>query len=402
MIKLMKSGRKSEFGRRCWVLATVVAAAFAPWGNPLRADSTLSAAAGYEVERKDLYTTYERMCRLEHADPVHVLAPMDGTVKTTLTEGADVAADAVIATFDMAETNRDLTLARSQLATLEKRIDVQSGPLIAAQRRLHELDLSAAERRLQDAQDVMAKARELAEQGRLADVRLAEAEQVVRNVNEELSRLELQFSVRELENQLLIENLRDNELSQRINIDRLVQLLSQSEVTAPTAGRISYINPQLTFSGQSVVRAGSHLFSVASQDRRWARVGLTAAEAERLRDATVAIRDSDGTEYPASSRGIRFRADANAWQKEQFEALFIVEAVTDGLFLGDEVTCIFRQSVATQALVIPYSLIVLDGGAQMVRVVSGDTVELREISTGHLDLPMIEVTAGLNEGDKIK
>lgn len=363
---------------------------------PVRADP-----AAHQIIRHDLFHTLDRACLVEPGDPYQIVAPLDGWLDRQVQDGQNVDAGALLGLYDVAPLERELDLARSRQAVLAARLAQLDGPLTDAQRQLQALDLSATERRVAEAQTAHARLAELAGEGRLAVARLDESHEALRQIEDDLIREQTRQVIFEIETALQITELQNSDREAQAAVAKLDEQLAQSRVTSPVAGQISHVHPGLARAGVAAVQAGVHLFSIAQPDRRWARVGMTAREADRMRFGTVAVIDDAGQVHEAEILQIAMREDATGWDKERFQILVGFDAPDGAFLIGSETICAFRAVAADNIVAAPLQYLSQDGEEIFVLRRVADGVERLEVTTGIVDPPLIEVTSGLAPGDWI-
>ena len=353
------------------------------------------------VGRRDFYDRIERRCVVEAGDPFRLAAPFDGRIELSVDEGQAVDAGALLARYDDTQWQRELRMARQRLDALTEQVAQIAGPLTEARRQLQQLDLDAIERQVAAARDAHSRALELASAGRLSDRRLEETAETLQRLEDDLVRQITANSIFEIETALQLTELRNTELDYRTSVERLEEQVEQARILSPVAGQVSFVDPQLAELPGLSVRAGTHVASVAQPGRRWARLGLTASEAERLRGAEALIRDTEGMESAARIVRIGQREDAAPWEKERFRIVLSFD-VDDGFLVGSDAVCLFRRLLASDVLAVPLGFVSLeDDRASVLREV-GQAAAPTAVTTGRVDPPWIEITNGLSAGDRIR
>lgn len=365
--------------------------------------ATVARAGGtaYEISRHDLFFTLDRSCLVEPGDPYQIIAPLDGLISRHVEEAQSVENGALLGLYDVASLERDLDLARSRQATIAARLAQISGPLTEAQRKLRALDMAAIERRVAEAQEAHVRVAELAGDGRLSEQRSLESLEALRQVEDELAREQTRATIFEIETELQIADLHNAEREAQVAVARLVGQLEQARVATPVSGQISYAHPGLARAGSAYVQAGAHIFSVSQPQRRWARVGMTAGEADRMRSGSVAIIDDHGVIFDAEILRVAMRDDVAGWEKERFQFLVGFDAPPGTFLVGSETICAFRAMAAENTVAAPLNYLTQDGDETVVLRLIDDRVERMVVVTGIVDPPLVEVTVGLAPGDRI-
>jgi hypothetical protein len=356
----------------------------------------------HEIARQDLFHSHDRACLIEPGEPIQIVAPLDGRLERQMREGDTVAEGALLGLYNSAALERELTLARSRQATVSTRLAQIAGPLTEAQRQLQALDIAATERKAAEALDAHERVLELAGEGRVSERRASESAEMLRQIEDELTRERMRSLIFEIETELQIAELRNSELEAQATVDKLEEQLEQFLLVSPVSGQISYADPRLTRSGVAAVQAGTHVFSVSQPHRRWARVGMTATEADRMRFGTVSVIDQDGQEFEAETLRVSMREDVAGWEKERFQFLVGFDAPQGTFLVGSEAICVFRNLAAADVLVAPLHFLVQDGDDAITLRMTADGVERVFVTTGIVDPPFIEIKGGLELGDRIR
>ncbi len=361
----------------------------------------------YVVDQHDLHFKIERTCRVEPGNPWQVFAPLEGKISSILRVGDDVAQGDVLARYSSTQLERQRALAQSQLATTLARIDQLVGPLTEARAQLRNLDMAALERRITAARESYEQVQALFEDGTLAENQTLESKERLRQLEEELVRAQTETSIAQMETDLQIAEQRNIALTQRIAVETLDEQLALVDILSPVHGRVSHVNARLARTGETTVATGLHLFSVSPPQQRWARVELTAAEADSIRNSEVSVRLAHASpatnteEYTANLEQLVMQEDATAWQKNRFEALVAFEAREGVPVIGSDAVCIFRRRLASDVVAIPLSYVNWRGDAAIVTKVEGNSMTLVEVETGVIEPPYIEIVSGLRRADRI-
>lgn len=358
--------------------------------------------ATYEIARRDLFHSLERACLIEPGEPFQIVAPLDGRLERNMQEGEAVIEGMVLGQYQSAPLERELNLARSRQAMVAARLAQIAGPLTEAQRQLQTLDIAATERKFAEAQDAHARLLELAEDGRVSERRSSESAEMLRQIEDELTRERMRSLIFEIETELQIAELRNSELEAQTTVHKLEEQLEQSRVISPVSGQISYADPRLTRAGIAAVQAGTHIFSISQPHRRWARVGMTATEADRMRFGTAAIIDHNGQDHAAEILRVSMREDAAGWEKERFQFLVGFDADEGTFLVGSEAICAFRQLAAADSLTAPLHFLVQQGDDTIALRIGEDGDAPVPVTTGIVDPPFVQITNGLDLGDRIR
>jgi multidrug efflux pump subunit AcrA (membrane-fusion protein) len=356
----------------------------------------------HEIAHRDLFHTLDRACLIEPGEPVHIAAPLDGRLELLVQEGDHVTEGGLIGLYQSGPLERELTLAQSRQAMVAARLAQIAGPLTDAQRQLQALDTAATERRFAEAKDAHERLVELAGDGRVAERRSLESAEALQQIADDLTRARMQSLIFGIETELQIAELRNTALEAQATVDKLQEQLEQSRLISPVTGQVSYADPRLAGAGVAAVQAGRQVVAISQPHRRWARVGMTPAEAERMRSGSVAIIDHDGQEFAAAIQRVVLREDAAGWEKERFQFIVAFDAPEGAFLVGSDAICAFRRLAARASVAAPLHFLLHDADDAIALRIDGDLVERVSVTTGIVAPPFVEITGGLEPGDRIR
>ncbi len=177
-----------------------------------------------------------------------------------------------------------------------------------------------------------------------------------------------------------------------------VQLqVNYTRIIAPFEGRITerFVNR-----GQTVA-VGTRIFSIADPDPLLARIHLPEKEAGRIhpKQSVVVNPDADPDRtFPGEVLRVSPRVDPRTGTVKTTCQVAEQSAV---LRPGSFVRVKVRTDVHKDALVIPKRALVPEGGETYVFKAEKDTVVKVTVSTGYANGTVIEITSGLEAGDRV-
>ena len=397
------------------VFGPLVASSTAPMARAAEAAQTDAGTGAYEIAPMDLHKRLIRECRIAHAGPAKLFAPFDGLVSAEVAEGMFVEAGEVLARYEAAQAERDLREARSRLETLRLRRERIDGALREAKLRLMALEAASIDREIATAEESLALAERLAEEGKLSRDRLGDSTEALARLRDDRSAVAERRAVFEIENALQVADLDHEILRIGLAVEELQDRLARSVLRSPDRGIVSALGPRLAEAAAVPVRAGAHLFTIADPSRLGATVPLTGDEADTLRGAEVTV--TAGSDRRAEARLVRLdrNEDAPDWQAEDHVAVIAFEDPEREWQVGRDASCVFSKTAVQDALAVPVRAVQRidgatyvsrltgagNGGADKAEADAAPAVELVPVETGIADPPFIQILSGLSLGDRI-
>lgn len=170
-----------------------------------------------------------------------------------------------------------------------------------------------------------------------------------------------------------------------------------TDIRAPFEGRVRerFIDP-----GQTVA-VGTPLFSVADPHPLLARIHLPEKDMVRISPAQDVLVQPDSDPSSSYSGQVLRVAPGVDPRTGTVKTTCQVDDPTGALRPGSFVRVRIRTDVHGRALVVPKRALVPEAGDTFVFKAEGDSVLKVPVSTGYADGNMMEVLAGLAEGDRV-
>ena len=232
--------------------------------------------------------------------------------------------------------------------------------------------------------------------GKAERVALEEAEARARGLKLDFERVETLFGQDLVSTKEMNDSRSRFEESEAQRKAALLQL-AYTRVVAPFSGQVSirYVDP-----GQNV-SIGTQLFSIVDAEPLLARVHLPEKEAARIRigQPIVISPDADlSVELPGRVILVAPIVDARTGT---IKITCMVEGTADAIRPGSFVRVKLETDKHDNVLVVPSRALIPEGGDTYVFKASEDTVIKLAVTTGYADDMFVEVTEGLEEGDRI-
>ncbi len=295
------------------------------------------------------------------------------------------------------------------------RLLVEEGAFVQAEQMLAKLDDTELQIRLQTAQKQLAQARLQLEK---ASIRREKARAQIENTREEYQRYkqlydeklvserevaQLGYQVEELEHDERITDSETRELHHRVDelsseIEQVRLQISQTEVTAPFAGRIT----QRSIETGQTVRALEPLFSLADFTPLQTDVFLSEREALQVRpgqQANVVL----GVDEEVRMAGRVARISPVVDQATGTVKITVeVNAAAGSAFKpGAFVSIEIRTDTRTDTLLIPKRAVLEEDGQEYVFVSQGEKARRVPVKLGYSSPGQVEILEGLSQGDQV-
>ncbi|MFN7973074.1 MAG: efflux RND transporter periplasmic adaptor subunit [Acidobacteriota bacterium] len=197
------------------------------------------------------------------------------------------------------------------------------------------------------------------------------------------------------------------DLARRLSEAELAQMelsLSQKTATAPFDGKVT---ERICRSGEKVA-PGQHLFTVADFDPLIAIVHLPERQVSKLSQGTE-VRASTGADAEDAEPSLRaFVAQVSPIVDAKTGTVKVTLAIPEppkGVRPGSFVKVRLVQDAHEGAVLIPKEAVVRDLAENFVYIVDpaskGDRVDKRKVELGMIEHGLIEVTNGLDRGEKV-
>ncbi len=173
--------------------------------------------------------------------------------------------------------------------------------------------------------------------------------------------------------------------------------LSYTRVVAPFAGRISR---RLVDRGRNVT-AGTVLFTVVDSDPMLAKIHLPEKTASTIRRGQRAVITPDADSSVSVEGEVDLIAPIVDSRTGTIKVTCRLRGGSDAIRPGSFVHVRLQTDEHEKALVIPGIAIVPEGGESYVYKASGDTVIKLAVSTGFTEGDRVEITGGLEEGERV-
>lgn len=170
---------------------------------------------------------------------------------------------------------------------------------------------------------------------------------------------------------------------------------------APISGTVveSYIQPGMQ------VKAGEPLFRIADMSKMWLTVHVPAAKSRAIQNPGAAVFYVQGNEKMYGMDDVNGRLLSTGKQVDPLTRTISIvyeidnkEGLHSGLFVTAEIDSRQKENV----IAIPKSALIEEEGNFVVYVhVAGESFEKRAVTTGIRNRGWVEVTSGLNEGERV-
>lgn len=280
---------------------------------------------------------------------------------------------------------KDAPLARLDSSTLKAQVDQAKASLASAEAGIAQAEgqVSSAEANRKQAQQALERTRTLNRRGDAAQATLDQATATADSAEAALRSAEAALSAAKAQKQQAEAAL---EVAQ-LNLD-------WAEIRSPVAGVVLSRNATL---GALTGAAGEPLFLIAANGEVEVEAEVIETDLARIDPGDPAVIDVAGrAPLTGEVRQVSPLVDPQTRLGSVRIAIRDLDTVRTGLFARAVITTDVRQ-----ALVVPASAVLSDGGARYVQLVKDGTVEQRTVETGALSEGRREILDGLSEGEQV-